>query len=90
MRNSFNFLLVALIVLDSLFLVFSFIDVFRSAFFLTSGFHLDLFPYFLFPAISITMTGSVYMTVAIALERSARVSFIVLAFLSYRKKHILV
>ena len=31
--------------------------------------HIYLFPYFLYPALSIAVTGSVYMTVAIAIGK---------------------
>ena len=76
MRNSFNFLLIALICMDSGFLLASVFEVFRK---LDSGswytdsavynIHLRLFPYFLYPLLSIMVTGSIFMTVAIAFER---------------------
>ncbi len=70
MRNSFNFLLIALICMDSGFIVFFVLDCFRKDFGLASDAHLVIFPYFLYPCISISMTCSVFMTVGIALERS--------------------
>ena len=76
MRNSFNFLLIALICMDSGFLLASAIEVFRkldSASWYTDSavynIHLRLFPYFLYPLLSIMVTGSIFMTVAIAFER---------------------
>ncbi len=69
MRNSFNFLLIGLICMDSAFLLFFVVDVFRKDFGLATDAHLVMFPYFLYPAISISMTCSVFMTVGIALER---------------------
>lgn len=69
MRNSFNFLLIALIFMDSCYLVGSVCDAFRKSFFMATDLHKDMFPYFLFPFHNIAMTGSVFMTVAIAFER---------------------
>ena len=69
MRNSFNLLLIALICMDSCFLITSIVDCFRKGFFLTTDVHTWMFPYFLHPFISIAVTGSIFMTVAIALER---------------------
>ena len=42
---------------------------------LTTELHLILFPYFLFPFLSIAMTASVFMTVGIALERYIAVHY---------------
>ena len=42
---------------------------------LTTEVHLLLFPYFLFPFLSIAMTASVFMTVGIALERYIAVHY---------------
>ena len=42
---------------------------------LTTDLHLILFPYFLFPFLSIAMTASVFMTVGIALERYIAVHY---------------
>ena len=69
MRNSFNFLLIALICMDSCYLCGAILEAFRKSFDLATYLHIQLFPYFLYPGLSIAMTGSVFMTVAIALER---------------------
>ena len=79
MRNSFNFLLIALICMDSGFLLASVFEVFRKlsqsdigSWYKDSAvynIHLWLFPYFLYPLLSIMVTGSIFMTVAIAFER---------------------
>ena len=42
---------------------------------MTTELHLILFPYFLFPFLSIAMTASVFMTVGIALERYIAVHY---------------
>ena len=75
MRNSFNFLLIALICMDSCFLVMAICESFRKGFALTSTLHLVMFPYFLYPLLSIAVTASIYMTVAIALERYIAVHY---------------
>ena len=69
MRNSFNLLLIALICMDSCFLITSFLDCFRKGFNMITYVHYMMFPYFLFPFMSIAVTGSIFMTVAIAFER---------------------
>lgn len=74
MRNSFNVLLIALICMDSCYLVFAMLEAFRKSFNMMTAAHMLLFPYFLYPFLSISMTSSVFMTVAIALERYIAVS----------------
>ena len=68
MRNSFNFLLIALICMDSSFLFCSILDVFRKMN-MASVLHLLMFPHFLWPLSSIVFNASIFMTVAIATER---------------------
>ena len=68
MRNSFNLLLVALACMDSCYLIGAILEAFRYSG-LASDVHLQLFPYFLYPGISIAVTCSIFMTVAMALER---------------------
>ena len=46
---------------------FDFQESFRQSFDMATTVHIYLFPYFLYPALSIAVTGSVYMTVAIAI-----------------------
>ena len=75
MRNSFNFLLIALICMDSCFLVAMMCESFRKGFYLASDIHIFLFPYLLYPLLSIAVTGSIYMTVAIAFERYIAVHY---------------
>ena len=76
MRNSFNFLLIALICIDSCVLVGSILESFRRSFgFEPTEVHVHLFPYFLYPCLSIAVTASVYMTVGIAFERYIAVHY---------------
>ena len=69
MRNSFNLLLIALAIIDNTYLLTSIIESCRKRFDLVTDLHLQLFPYFFYPLHSMAMTGSILMTVAIALER---------------------
>lgn len=69
MRNSFNLLLIALATIDNTYLFISVVESCRRRFHLETDLHLLLFPYFLYPLHSMAMTGSILMTVAIALER---------------------
>ena len=55
--------------MDSCFLITSFLDCFRKGFNMITYVHYMMFPYFLFPFMSIAVTGSIFMTVAIAFER---------------------
>ena len=75
MRNSFNFMLIALSVCDSWYLLGSILESFRKSFNLMSKAHTYLFPHFLFPGQMIAMTSSVYLTVAISVERFAAVHY---------------
>ena len=75
MRNSFNFLLVALISMDSCFLFFSIIESFRRGFKILTWLHVMLFPHLIFPMQSISVTSSIYMTVGIAFERYIAVHY---------------
>ena len=61
--------------MDSCFLVMAICESFRKGFALTSTLHLVMFPYFLYPLLSIAVTASIYMTVAIALERYIAVHY---------------
>ena len=75
MRNSFNFLLIALICMDSCYLIGAILEAVRKSFQMATLVHIYLFPYFLYPGLSIAMTGSVFMTVGIALERYIAVHY---------------
>ena len=69
MKNAFNMLLVSLLGFDSWFLVGTILENFRRNFGLGTNIHTLLFPQVLFPSLAVAMTGSIFMTVAISLER---------------------
>lgn len=75
MRNAFNLLLVTLAAFDTWYLFGAILESFRKTFDLASSWHILLFPYFLYPLHQASMSGSVFMTVAIALERYAAVHY---------------
>lgn len=75
MRNSFNLLLVTLALIDSTYLVGAILESLRKRFQLESDLQLVMFPYFLYPLNSIALTASIFMTVAIALERYIAVHY---------------
>ena len=67
MRHSFNSLLVVLVVADSSFLLFILFEKLVKNFY-EHG-HTLLFAHFIYPMFSITLNISIYMVVAIAVER---------------------
>ena len=71
MRNAFNLLLVTLACFDSLYLFGSILESFRKPdlFNMATDTHVLLFPHLLYPFTQFTFTASIFMTVAIALER---------------------
>ncbi|TRY79731.1 hypothetical protein TCAL_16111, partial [Tigriopus californicus] len=75
MRNSFNLLLVTLALIDSTYLVGAILESLRKRFHVESDLQLVMFPYFLYPLNSIALTASIFMTVAIALERYIAVHY---------------
>ena len=79
MRNSFNFLLISLLCFDSWYLFGAILDSIRKkecfGEYLLTDVHTILFPYMLYPAMSIFMSASIFMTVAIALERYIAVHY---------------
>ena len=75
MRNAFNLLLVTLACFDSTYLFGSILESFRKQFGMASNVHIVLFPYFLYPFNQMAITGSIFMTVAIALERYIAVHY---------------
>ena len=75
MRNSFNLLLIALSCFDTCYLVGSVLESMRKCFQLETDLHTMLFPYLLYPGQMIAMSGSVFMTVAIAMERYVAVHY---------------
>ena len=69
MRNSFNSFIIALMFMDTCYLIGAILESFRKCFNLASYLHIHMFPYFLYPGINIAFTSSVIMRVAIAIER---------------------
>ena len=71
MRNAFNLLLVTMACFDSLYLFGSILESFRKpdVFNMATGTHTALFPYLLYPFTQFAFTASIFMTIAIALER---------------------
>eukprot|EP00093_Oithona_nana_P006238 06238.XXX_21480_19025_1 [CDS] Oithona nana genome sequencing. len=69
LRNSFNLLLVALAMFDLCFLIGAQLESIRVSFGCSTNVHIILFPYLLYPGKELAMTGSIFMIVAIALER---------------------
>ena len=72
MRNSFNLLLMALAVYDSAYVA---LDIIQKRSELHTNVYIILFPYLLYPLEMIAMTGSILLTVAIAIERYTAVHF---------------
>ena len=75
MRNSFNLLLVTLALIDSTYLFLQILEAFRIPFSLRSDVHILFFPHLLYPLLNIALTASVFMTVAIAVERYVAVHY---------------
>ena len=72
MRNSFNILLIALAIYDSGYVL---LDIFQKRSELHNNFYVMIFPYLLYPLEMIAMTGSILLTVAIAIERYTAVHY---------------
>ena len=72
MRNSFNILLIALAIYDSGYVL---LDIFQKRSELHTNLYVMLFPYLLYPLEMIAMTGSILLTVAIAIERYTAVHY---------------
>ena len=75
MKNSFNHMLIALAIFDSGYLTGSILESFRKSFHLATSLHISLFPHLLFPGQTIMMSASIFMTVAIAIERYVAVHY---------------
>ena len=69
LRTVFNCLLIALAIFDSLLLMLRIIETFRRQYQLTTQVHIFLFPKVLYPLSSVTLCISIYMVVAISMER---------------------
>ena len=72
---SFNFMLIVLAFFDTFYLFGSILESFRKSFNLKTDIHIILFPYLLYPGQMVVMMCSVYMTVAIAIERFSAVRY---------------
>ena len=68
LKSSFNQLLAVLASFDLLYLITMFLESMRILG-CETDFHIFMFPYFLYPINFIAMTGSIFMTVAVATER---------------------
>ena len=69
MRSMFNFLLIALAIFDNLFLLSQILESFRDHFKMATQTHIVLFPKILYPFKVIVFCSSIYMVVAISVER---------------------
>lgn len=75
MRNAFNLLLVSMACFDSTYLFGSILESFRKQFNMASDLHIILFPYLLYPFNQIAFMASIFMTIAIGLERFIAVHY---------------
>ena len=69
LKNTFNRLLSILLIIDNMCLFFIMVEVFSNKFGLRSQLYDIFHPYFFHPLRNITLTSSIFMTVAIAHER---------------------
>ena len=70
MRNSFNWLIVVLTVIDSVFCALLVADYgFARAFEMHTVIYTLLYPHFLYPFTNIMLSASIFMTVVLGLER---------------------
>ena len=68
-RIFFNKLLISLFIFDCIYLLMEIIDNLRSQFRVVTQVHKLLYPYLLRPLMKVSLTASIFMTVAIAYER---------------------
>ena len=68
-------MLIVLAFFDTFYLFGSILESFRKSFNLKTDIHIILFPYLLYPGQMVVMMCSVYMTVAIAIERFSAVRY---------------
>ena len=69
MRNVFNSLLIALAVFDNTFLLSIILESFRTSFEMATYIQIFLFPKFLYPISNIAFCSSIFMIIAISMER---------------------
>ena len=76
MRNSFNILLVILAAYDTWYMFGAILETIRKFFMnLRTNLHLRMFPHFLYPLHQTSITGSIFMTVALAFERYSALNY---------------
>ena len=78
MKNTFNTLLSILLIIDSICLVFILIEVLSNTFRLQVQLYDIFHPYFFHPFRNISLTSSIFMTIAIAHERYKAIQYPVL------------
>ena len=74
MRNVFNFLLIALVFFDNIYLLCHSLEAFRLYFSMTSEIYILLIPKFFYPLRRISFCSSMFMIIAISMERYIAVS----------------
>ena len=75
LKNTFNRLLCILLIIDNMCLFLIMVEVFSNKFELRSQLYDILHPYFFHPFRNITLTSSIFMTVAIAHERYRAIQY---------------
>ena len=68
-QTTFNSLLISLFALDSCYLLFETLETFRTKFQMENRIHTMLLPKFTYPLIFVSLSASIFMTVAVAHER---------------------
>ena len=68
-QTTFNSLLISLFTMDSFYLLFETLETFRTKFQMESKIHTILLPKLTYPLIFVTLSASIFMTVAVAHER---------------------
>ena len=68
-NSTFNRLLIVLVVSDNLYLTFAFFECLRTDIGVTNEFHTQMFVYALYPSHNIMLCVSIYLTVALSMER---------------------
>ena len=68
-QTTFNSLLISLFTMDSFYLLFETLETFRTKFQMENRIHTILLPKLTYPLIFVTLSASIFMTVAVAHER---------------------